>query len=107
VLHGCGGSPTGFAEGGYNALGALNDIIMVYPDTRCWDNEGNGIDPEYFNTNHGIVPTAFKKMIARVTGTEGGDGDDSDDQDDGDDSDGGEPSALDTWLEDQEIASNS
>ena len=68
ALHGCNGNPKGMARGGYNALGALNDIIMVYPDTRCWDNEGGGIDPEFFNTNHGIVPTAFRMMIEKITG---------------------------------------
>ena len=40
---------------------------MVYPDLRCWDNEGD-IDSDGFNTNTGFLPTAIKAMINRVTG---------------------------------------
>ena len=40
VMHGCGGQPDGMANQGYNELAVLNSIIMVYPDTNCWDNEG-------------------------------------------------------------------
>ena len=41
VLHGCNGRVDGMAyQTGYNALGALNNIIMLYPDSKCWDNEG-------------------------------------------------------------------
>ena len=40
---------------------------MVYPDLRCWDNEGD-IDSDGFNTNTGFLPTAIKAMIDRVTG---------------------------------------
>jgi len=67
VFHGCGGSSKSFGKAGYNDLAAANNIIMVYPDVRCWDNEGD-IDPEGFNTNTGILPTAIKSMIDRVTG---------------------------------------
>lgn len=44
VFHGCGGSPMSLAKK-YNELAALNNIIMVYPDTKCWDIHPNGIDP--------------------------------------------------------------
>ena len=54
---------------GYNALGALNDIIMVYPTTRCWDDEGD----EDFNTRDGIIPKALMAMINRVTSSDGAD----------------------------------
>ena len=40
---------------------------MVYPDIFCWDNEGD-IDAAGFNTNSGLLPTAIKAMIDRVTG---------------------------------------
>ena len=87
ALHGCGGSPKGFAtNNGYNALGAMNDIIMVYPDTRCWDGP-NGIDTDNYDTNYGIVPNAFKSIVDRVTES----GDDS-------------GLVLDTWLDEQQIA---
>ena len=41
---------------------------MVYPDVKCWDNEGD-IDAENFATNTGIVPLAIKAMVERVTAT--------------------------------------
>ena len=67
AFHGCGAKAKGHGELGYNDLAAANDIIMVYPDIKCWDNEG-AIDPDGFNTNTGFLPTAIKAMIARVTG---------------------------------------
>jgi len=56
----------------YNEVAALNNIIMIYPDTKCWDNHANGIDPENYMKKTGIVPSAFKAMIDRVTGGTGG-----------------------------------
>lgn len=57
ALHGCGGDPYGMAvRRGYNALGALNDIIMIYPDTACW---GLGDIDDRFFTNFGVLNTAF------------------------------------------------
>jgi len=44
---------------GYNDLGALNDIIMLYPDSNCWDNEGD-IDEHNYNKKTGVFPSAFK-----------------------------------------------
>ena len=67
MLHGCGAWAQSFAKtGGYNDLASTNDIIMVYPDLHCWDNEGD-IDPTGFNTNTGMVPLAIKAMVERVT----------------------------------------
>ena len=107
----------------YNRLAALNNIIMVYPDTRCWNNDEDpdGIDHYNYNKKTGILPTAIKAMIDRVTGgmTDGG-GDSQDDttpdpesdyedeDTDGDfddiDTDEDEPdSDLATWLEEQTI----
>ena len=69
VLHGRGGSPSeGKAK--YNQIGALNDIIMVYPTTKSWESFSSANDPENFMKNTGVMPMAFKKMIARLTGTE-------------------------------------
>ena len=62
---------------------------MVYPDTRCWDNHPDGIDPDNYDTNHGVLQTAFKSMFARVTGSGGNDGSD-----------------LETWLGEQSISAH-
>ena len=69
----------------YNRLGALNNIIMVYPDTRCWNNDQDpdGIDEFNWNKKTGILPAAIKAMIDRVTGASTEDDDNSpDDEDD-------------------------
>ena len=39
---------------------------MVYPDTRCWDQHGD-IDPTGYKTKDGIVQTALRDMINRLT----------------------------------------
>ena len=77
VLHGCGGKPKAMFKS-YNEVAALNNIIMIYPDTRCWDSHAKvGIDPANFMKKTGILPSAFKAMIERVTGgTGGGSGED-------------------------------
>ena len=54
---------------------------MVYPDTKCWDNEGD-LDAEGFNTNTGLIPTAIKAIIDRVTSSESLSGDESSGDDD-------------------------
>ena len=54
------------ARTGYNELAVLNNIIMVYPDVACWDNEG--VIDEAYNTNSGMVPQAIKNMMDTVTG---------------------------------------
>lgn len=71
ALHGCGAAANGLAEyTGYNQMGALNNIIMVYPDTKCWALAPNTLDDpvELGNTNRGVIPSAFKSMIERVVG---------------------------------------
>lgn len=80
----------------YNRLGALNNVIMVYPDTRCWDNAGDpdGIDPSGYNTKAGILPSAIKAMMDRVTGGT------TDSGNSGSGGTGGNGSAdLNTWLQ--------
>ena len=102
------------ARTGYNELAVLNNIIMVYPDVACWDNEGV-IDAAY-NTNSGMVPQAIKNMMDTVTGgttnsggnaggNAGGDaggnaGGDAGGNTGGDagESDGGRPPRPDDWV---------
>merc|ERR1712013_685890 len=79
-LHGCGGRAKGMA-GRYNNIGALNNIIMVFPDTKCWNNIGS-FDSNNYNKKTGIVPSALKSIIDRVTSTGGGGGGDGDNQED-------------------------
>ena len=52
---------------------------MVYPDTRCWDSGGD-IDPTGFKTNNGIVQTALREMINRLTAEPEDDSDSPDTQ---------------------------
>merc|ERR550525_281671 len=62
VLHGCGGQSEGLIWGPNGpGLGATNDMIMVYPDSRCWDLVGK-IDPKW-GTQDGLYPKAFMAMI--------------------------------------------
>ena len=72
ALHGCGGNAGSYGENTsyYNEIGALNNIIMVYPDTRCWDNApDNGVvDSQNYNTKNGVIPRAFKSMMDHLTG---------------------------------------
>ena len=49
-----------------NAVAATNNIIMVYPDSRCWDNHGD-IDSSNYLTKEGLYPQIFKMMICRLT----------------------------------------
>ena len=65
-LHGCNGRAPTYKKSNYNRLAETNKIIMVYPDTRCWDQHGD-IDPTGFKTKDGIVQTALRDMINRLT----------------------------------------
>jgi hypothetical protein len=59
--------------GRYNNIGALNNIIMVFPDTKCWNGDPD-FDSENYNKKTGILPSAIKAMIDRVTSEpDGGD----------------------------------
>ena len=55
---------------GYNELGALNNIIMVYPASNFWDmiESQAGADA---NNKNGVLPSMIKRMIDRVTSTSG------------------------------------
>ncbi|XP_045196738.2 uncharacterized protein LOC123551697, partial [Mercenaria mercenaria] len=81
AFHGCemGQSKIGDAyvrHGGYNEVGELNNIIILYPQAKastvpvniagCWD--WWGYTGALFATNSGFQPTAIKRMIDRVAG---------------------------------------
>ena len=67
VLHGCGGWPRGYMNKGYQDLAITNNLIIVWPDTRCWDNHGQISEGEAYKTNDGTVHRAFQAMIERLT----------------------------------------
>ena len=45
---------------------ATNEIVMIYPDSECWDNHG-AVDSENYLGNEGAVPWMFMSMICRLT----------------------------------------
>ena len=49
----------------YNELAASNDMIVLYPDSKCF-NVGN-FDQEKWLTNEGLYDRAFIAMIERLT----------------------------------------
>ena len=55
---------------GYNELGALNNIIMVYPASNFWDIDPAG-EGEDASTKDGVLPSMIKGMIDRITQTSG------------------------------------
>ena len=66
VFHGCGGNAESFTQHfGYNEIAATNDIIMVYPDSRCWGYGDKDFDPKEY-TKSGMVPTSIMNMVTRV-----------------------------------------
>ena len=67
ALHGCGGSAKGMAFSlGLNEFASTNKVIMVYPDSECWDNHGE-VDGENYMTREGLYPRVFMKMIEIMT----------------------------------------
>lgn len=75
AFHGCGGTPEEVAKDddyyGLSLIAATNDIIMVYPGSNHCFNDGGYFDNEYWLTNEGLYPTAFRAMMCRVTTEEG------------------------------------
>ena len=59
VLHGCGGSPTYMQNKGYEDYAITNNIIVVWPSTRCWDMFGQISQDDSYKTNDSIVHRAF------------------------------------------------
>jgi len=79
AFHGCkmGRSSIGdvyVRHAGYNEVGELNDIIILYPQViteatnpqGCWD--WFGYTGQLYATKNGFQPTALKRMIDKVTG---------------------------------------
>ena len=65
MFHGCNGSAEPFASNyGYNEFAATNDMIMVYPDSRCWYPT---VPDKMADTKEGMMPMAIMKMVDRVT----------------------------------------
>lgn len=53
---------------GYLELAATNDIILVYPESHCWNAGGNVEQAEgAYLTKDGLYPKAFMAMICRLT----------------------------------------
>ena len=51
---------------GLNDLASTNKLIMVYPESNCWDNSG-GYDSEYHLTKYGLYPETIMNMISALT----------------------------------------
>ena len=67
ALHGCK-FPILSKYDGYLELAATNDIILVYPESHCWnaDNTVEQAEGAYL-TKNGLYPKAFMAMICRLT----------------------------------------
>ena len=62
----CGGSAEGYD--GIIDYAATNDIIVVYPESECWNsNEDVPVtDTETYLTNTGLYPKFIKNVMCRV-----------------------------------------
>ena len=47
-------------------MASTNKLIMVYPESACWDNSGE-YDSEYHLTKYGLYPETFMNMISALT----------------------------------------
>ena len=66
-MHGCGGEAgDAYDYWGLNDLASTNKLIMVYPESACWDNSGE-YDDEYHLTKYGLYPETFMNMISALT----------------------------------------
>ena len=67
ALHGCGGNSQYPSDGwGLNAFAATNKLIIVYPESTCWDNHGD-VDEENWLTSDGLYPRVFMNMVDKLT----------------------------------------
>ena len=67
ALHGCNGQAIWLSDGwGLNAFASTNNLIIVYPESECWDNHGDQ-DSDNYLTKEGIYPRTFDNMIRRLT----------------------------------------
>ena len=67
AMHGCW-FPILEEYDGYLELAATNDIIVVYPHSKCWnaDNSVEQMEGNYL-TKDGLYPKALMAMICRLT----------------------------------------
>lgn len=57
VFHGCGRKITSVHNSnGFSNIGALNEVIVVYPGTNCWGTDEN--DPDVNTLSDGIIAMA-------------------------------------------------
>ena len=67
-LNHCGGPGYAQSYDGILQYAATNDIIVVYPESTCW-NSGEGVpatDTEVYLTNNGLYPKFLKNLMCRV-----------------------------------------
>ena len=67
-LNHCGGPGYAQSYDGILQYAATNDIIVVYPESYCW-NSGEDVpvtDTEEYLTNNGLYPKFMKNLMCRV-----------------------------------------
>lgn len=70
AMHYCESSALDMASyAGYNEFAANNDIIVVYPESVCWNSDGD-IDSLLWLTKDGLFPRAIEAIICRLTSEE-------------------------------------
>ena len=66
-MHFCGGNAEAIQSyDGLRELAAPNNMIVVYPQSYCWNMDGD-IDQENFESKNGLYPKALMAMICRLT----------------------------------------
>ena len=66
-MHVCGGNADyTMSYDGVREIAATNDMIVVYPQSFCWNMDGD-IDETNFETKDGLYPKALMAMICRLT----------------------------------------
>ena len=70
ALHGCEGNAQSVMDSwGLNDFASTNKLIIVYPESDCWDNHGD-VDSDHYLTRDGLYPRVFMNMIAKMTDPE-------------------------------------
>ena len=71
AFHGCYGNATDFAAyTGYREFAANNNLIVVFPETQCWNMTGDHpVDP-YWLTKDDLFVKAVNAIICRLTSEE-------------------------------------
>ena len=71
AFHGCTQSAEDLnSYAGYNKFAATNNVIMVYPETFCWNIYGKFPEEPLWLTNQGLYPKAISAIICRMTTAE-------------------------------------